>query len=106
MQDDFQLSVSILEAVDSSALDSLSKSLMFIAQANHGGSEFLSAQIDFEVENSADEGTLFRSNSAAAKLFGIFVRIVGLKYLWHMLVLPINTLNDNALLTAGPEEVQ
>jgi hypothetical protein len=49
-----------------------------------------------EVSIADEEGTLFRSNSAAAKLFTLYMRMIALKYTWHVLVLSLHSLNDNA----------
>lgn len=77
------------------------KSLVRIYGAEGRALELLLSRISYEVEEANDEGTLFRANSAAAKMFGSYIRMAGLKYLWHVLVLPINTLNDNAIETSG-----
>lgn len=50
-----------------------------------------------EVDRADEEGTLFRANSAAAKMFTFYMRMISLKYLWHVLVLSVRALNDNAI---------
>jgi hypothetical protein len=55
--------------------------------------------IKLEVASADEEGTLFRSNSAAAKLFTLYMRMIGLKYLFHVLVLSVRSLHDNAVDT-------
>jgi len=55
--------------------------------------------IKLEVASADEEGTLFRSNSAAAKLFTLYMRMIALKYLFHVLVLSVRSLHDNAIDT-------
>jgi hypothetical protein len=76
---------------------------MRVAQSKNKGCELLGARISHEVASASDEGTLFRANSAAPKLFATLVRIVALQYIWHTLVLQVNLLNDNAIGLA-PED--
>lgn len=58
---------------------------------------FIARTIAIEVSDADEEGTLFRSNSAAAKLFTMYMRMTSLRYLWQILVLAVHSLNDNAL---------
>jgi hypothetical protein len=58
---------------------------------------FIARTITLEVASADEEGTLFRSNSAAAKLFTLYMKQIALKYLWQVLVLSLHALNDNAV---------
>jgi hypothetical protein len=73
------------------------RDLMRVAQSKNKGCELLAARISHEVALASDEGTLFRANSAAPKLFSTFVRLVALPYLWHTLVIAVNMINANAI---------
>jgi hypothetical protein len=72
------------------------RSLLRVLAGQYQAYNFIARQISIEVESADEEGTLFRSNSAAAKLFTFYMRMIGLKYLWHVLVLSVHSLNDNA----------
>jgi hypothetical protein len=52
----------------------------------HGkGFNFIAGCISWEVAEASDEGTLFRSNSNATKLFSYYMKMIGLKYLVRVL---------------------
>jgi hypothetical protein len=57
---------------------------------------FVAHSITHEVDIADEEGTLFRANSTAAKLFTQYMRMIALRYLWHVLVVSLHSLNDNA----------
>lgn len=76
---------------------------MRIYEAHHKGYELLEQRISKEVQESYQEGTLFRSNSIAAKLFSSYVRMSALPYIWFTLVTSINSINDNAIESFGLE---
>jgi hypothetical protein len=77
---------------------------MRVYEANGKGYRLLEQRISDEVAAADEEGTLFRANSVAAKLFGAYVRMTSLPYLWFMLVTSVNSLNDNALESFGDEQ--
>jgi hypothetical protein len=45
------------------------------------------------IDAGAHEGELFRANSLASKMFTVYSKIIGVRYLWHALALPIHHLN-------------
>jgi hypothetical protein len=57
---------------------------------------FIAQMIAIEVSDADEESTLFRSNSAVAKLFTMYMWMTSLRYLWQVLVLAVHSLNDNA----------
>jgi hypothetical protein len=77
---------------------------MRVFEANHQGYHLLERRITDEVAMADDEGTLFRANSIAARLFGTYVRMTSLPFIWKMLVTSVNALNDNALEAFGSEQ--
>ena len=46
---------------------------------------------------SSSETILFRADSLACQFFTIWVRTLGIEYIWNTLAVPINDLNDNAV---------
>jgi hypothetical protein len=82
----------------------VAKAVMRVFEANHRGYQLLERRISDEVEAADEEGTLFRANSIAAKLFGTYVRMTSLPYCWFTLVTSVNSLNDNALEAFGDEQ--
>lgn len=77
---------------------------MRVFEANKAGYKLLETRITIEVGEASDEGTLFRANSMAAKLFANYVRMTSLQYIWLTLVTSINSINDNALETFGTDD--
>lgn len=61
------------------------------------GVDLIVAMISQEVARASQAGTLFRANSIAAKLFGVYIKMAALRYLWHTLVLSVHSLNDAAV---------
>ncbi|ELR10938.1 GTPaseactivator protein for Ras-like GTPase [Acanthamoeba castellanii str. Neff] len=84
--------------------EKVAKAVMRVFEANHRGYQLLERRISDEVEAADEEGTLFRANSIAAKLFGTYVRMTSLPYCWFTLVTSVNSLNDNALEAFGDEQ--
>lgn len=93
---DLRLAHAILQSARHGDLDVASRSLMRVLDAHGKGFNFIAGCISWEVAEASDEGTLFRSNSNATKLFSYYMKMIGLKYLWHVLVLSVHSLNDNA----------
>jgi hypothetical protein len=79
------------------------KAVMRVFEANNQGYSLLERRISDEVAMADDEGTLFRANSIAAKLFGSYVRMTSLPFIWYTLVASVNSLNDNAIEAFGSE---
>jgi hypothetical protein len=79
------------------------KAVMRVFEANNQGYNLLERRISDEVAMADDEGTLFRANSIAAKLFGSYVRMTSLPFIWYTLVASVNSLNDNAIEAFGSE---
>eukprot|EP01121_Diplochlamys_sp_Union-15-3_P018028 TRINITY_DN6479_c0_g3_i1.p1 TRINITY_DN6479_c0_g3~~TRINITY_DN6479_c0_g3_i1.p1 ORF type:complete len:651 (-),score=81.74 TRINITY_DN6479_c0_g3_i1:50-1891(-) len=85
----------------SSAGDSefLAKALVYYYYdkgSNHA-LQLIKAFIDLEVSHSVEEGTLFRSESIACKMFSIYAKLIGLPYLWHSfsrIIFDLNTVGD------------
>jgi hypothetical protein len=50
---------------------------------------FIAQTLAIEVSDANEESTLFCSNSAAAKLFTMYMRMTSLRYLWQVLVLAV-----------------
>lgn len=74
---------------------------MCVFEANHQGYAILTARISAEIEAAPNAGTLFRSNSLAARMFSYYVRMSALQYLWYTLVTSVHSLHDNAQETFG-----
>lgn len=91
----------ILSFVDNIIRLQTMKALMHVFEANRAGYTLLETRISNEVDDASDEGTLFRANSMAAKLFANYVRMTSLQYLWLTLVTSVNTINDNAIEAFG-----
>ncbi len=79
----------------------MAKAIIRVFEANQQGSALMIQRISHEVELATEESTLFRSNSIAAKMYSAYVRMVGLRYLWHTLVLSVHSINDRAFETSG-----
>jgi hypothetical protein len=103
MADNGRLTHAMLANTSTTDADKLCKAVMCIYEAHHQGFEVLEQRITHEVSVASDEGTLFRANSLAAKLFAAYVRMVALPYLWATLVTSVNSLNDNAAEAFGQE---
>jgi hypothetical protein len=103
MADNGRLTHAMLANTSTTDADKLCKAVMCIYEAHHQGFELLEQRITHEVGVASDEGTLFRANSLAAKLFAAYVRMVALPYLWATLVTSVNSLNDNAAEAFGQE---
>jgi hypothetical protein len=103
MADNGRLTHAMLANTSTTDADKLCKAVMCIYEAHHQGFELLEQRITHEVSVASDEGTLFRANSLAAKLFASYVRMVALPYLWATLVTSVNSLNDNAAEAFGQE---
>ncbi len=58
---------------------------MRVLDAHGKGFNFIAGCISWEVAEASDEGTLFRSNSNATKLFSYYMKMIGLKYLVRVL---------------------
>jgi hypothetical protein len=80
------------------------KAVMRVFEANNQGYNLLERRISDEVAMAGDEGTLFRANSIAAKLFGSYVRMTSLPFIWYTLVTSVNSLNDNAIEAFGSDQ--
>src|SRR5690348_5024233 len=93
LQSDFFLVDLPFQSISARDTDRLSKAMVFIFYAHDKALELINHRISAEVLDAVlteTEGTLFRSNSSAPKLYSNFIRIVGLKYLWHTLVLAVH----------------
>jgi hypothetical protein len=78
------------------------KAVVRLFEANQQGGALLLRRISFEIELASEESTLFRANSVAAKMYTAYVKMVGLRYLWHTLVLSVHSINDRAI-EASPD---
>jgi hypothetical protein len=76
---------------------------MRVYEFQQRGYELIERQISKEVAMASDEGTLFRANSLAAKLFSSYVRMIAMPFTWFMLVTSVNSINDNAVDSFGDE---
>jgi hypothetical protein len=81
----------------------VAKALMRVYEFQQRGYELIERQISKEVAIASDEGTLFRANSLAAKLFASYVRMIALPFTWFMLVTSVNSINDNAVDSFGDD---
>lgn len=72
------------------------RSLLRVLEDNEKGVELILTTISYEAECANDPDTLFRSDSAATKLFSFYIKMAALRYLWHTLVLSVHSLNDAA----------
>lgn len=103
LEENGRLAHAVLAATSVNDAEKLCKALMVVFEAHHLGFELLEVRITEEVAAASDEGTLFRANSLAAKLFACYVRLVALPYLFFTLVTSVNSLNDNAKESFGEE---
>jgi hypothetical protein len=77
-----------------------------VLEDNQKGAELIMASISHEVAKADEEAILFRANSVAAKLFSNYAKMAILRYLWHVLVLSVHSLNDNAIESFTLEQDQ
>lgn len=75
--------------------EKLAKSLVYLFEDKNAILNLINWSISKEVEApDVTEGTMFRQNSLATKLFSHYAKLVSLPYLWHTLALIIHELND------------
>lgn len=83
----------------------VARSLLRVLEDNDTkGAQLVMEMVTYEVGKASDVGTLFRANSAAVKLFSLYMKMAALRYLWHTLVLSVHSLNDAALEAHGLNE--
>src|SRR5690606_25402992 len=73
-----------------------SSNLITVFQAEQKGVEIINERVEIELSMMSDEQTIFRHNSIAMRLYSNFVKFVALNYLWNMLAVPVNALNQRA----------
>ncbi|ELR25191.1 GTPase-activator protein for Ras family GTPase [Acanthamoeba castellanii str. Neff] len=96
---DHRLALAICEVASIGERDAMYRALLRVLAGQFQAYNLIARTIKLEVASADEEGTLFRSNSAAAKLFTLYMRMIGLKYLFHVLVLSVRSLHDNAVDT-------
>jgi len=101
LRPDNQLLFAITETTQPEDQHTLCPALVYVYESHGRSYNLLEKFISLEVASSDDEGTLFRSDSLAMKLFQPYSRIFGSEWLWNTLALPLNELNN---LNAETEE--
>jgi hypothetical protein len=75
-------------------LDSLAKAMTWFYTTHAKSLDMMLHFVNHEINIADSEGTLFRSTSAAAKIFNQYARYVGLPYLWSNLAYYVNLLHE------------
>ncbi|KAL6061579.1 Inhibitory regulator protein BUD2/CLA2 [Balamuthia mandrillaris] len=89
----------IIQTVSTTEADRVVKATLPVFHAHDSASlplilHYITEEV--ALAKTKDVATLFRSNSIASKMFTLYSRMVALPYIWSVLVVPINELNDNA----------
>jgi len=90
----FSLAEAFFSVVTATEIERISKSMIhfYFYHDQEMIISLIKMSMTLEINSSKDTGTLFRSNSAANRLFTVYSKIIGLKYLWETLALPVNEL--------------
>ncbi|KNC52361.1 disintegrin [Thecamonas trahens ATCC 50062] len=91
---EFALAHALFDSLSVGDLDHACKAMLYSYAGSQSGSGLglVLSRIRVEVAAAADEGTLFRTNSAATKLMQAYARMVGLEYLWQVVGVHVVTL--------------
>eukprot|EP01089_Gocevia_fonbrunei_P001501 TRINITY_DN1138_c0_g1_i1.p1 TRINITY_DN1138_c0_g1~~TRINITY_DN1138_c0_g1_i1.p1 ORF type:complete len:1456 (+),score=163.65 TRINITY_DN1138_c0_g1_i1:50-4417(+) len=94
----------VCEITQATEADVVAKSFVYLYADNGRAVELINNFITLEVENSSKEGTLFRSNSMASKMFKTYSKMIGIKYLWKTFSKILNELNYYGSKEKGSDE--
>jgi hypothetical protein len=93
-EDNYALGLALADITTGADDDLLSRALIYAAYPNAFALDMLIKFIEVEVEDSQEEGELFRASSLACKMYTIYSKVVGVQYLWKTLARSIHTLDD------------
>lgn len=91
---DFAVVSALAKVISDRELDVLAKAMTWFFTTHSKSLEMMLHFVNAEIEIADSEGTLFRSTSAAAKIFNQYARYVGLPYLWANLSYYVNLLHE------------
>jgi hypothetical protein len=94
-----------------SDLDDLARNILYFFECHGQTQTFFSVIIKSEVESTDNEGSVFRANSFATKMFRVYSKMHGLKYLFSVLSIPILELKgqieqENVTLEVDPNKLE
>eukprot|EP00002_Diphylleia_rotans_P008478 TRINITY_DN1834_c0_g2_i3.p1 TRINITY_DN1834_c0_g2~~TRINITY_DN1834_c0_g2_i3.p1 ORF type:complete len:2567 (-),score=480.65 TRINITY_DN1834_c0_g2_i3:159-7859(-) len=96
----------LIEVIPITDADRVAQLLVHLFENNGQTARLLKAAIDWEVKKTVSPTTLFRTNSVASKMIGVYSRLIGTQYLKHTLQnIIVSICSDATSYEVDPDKV-